>query len=409
MRRSETYCLLAVFHSFLVLNATLEVEAHESLTPHSHNSSNVLWEAPGNGVVDGMEHHNHMLPIDFGGIFQSGRGPWSALGCWDNGNFRGAPYLTATFDYGHCYIDTYLTDQKVRFSFHGNWPSDGKSAVRAAINKLNALATFYTTVYPHGVTGNTVGIEFEEVSSGGDVQIHWEIGTLPGATAGNIGFGIAIPPGMMLTGYPTRPYTYVAFPSSPYSNFEGWDFSTDASTEDDSKWHFMSIALHEIGHMAGLAHQNDTTDIMYTHVAKRAAPLTSSHLTSRDPRYDFRLDSSLGIYNLYGQTPVQLSPPPTDIQVTWSLGGCHTCDCTEWESNHSAAGATSFTVEHSYSQSGPWQAYSTTSGGVSYPHVGTNGRWFRIKASNTGGFVISVPIFRTGQYCDFCGGGGEEP
>jgi len=103
-----------------------------------------------------------------------------------------------------------------------------------------------------------------------------------------------------------------------------------------------------------------------------------------------------------------LPPPPSNITTSWAFGYCHTCDCTEWEVGHSATDATSYAVEHSVASNGPWTVYSTTAWGTSYPHNGTNGRWFRVKASNAAGSIYSSPIWKTGGWCS-CGGGGEEP
>lgn len=100
--------------------------------------------------------------------------------------------------------------------------------------------------------------------------------------------------------------------------------------------------------------------------------------------------------------------PPSSLVVTFSFGQCHACDCTEWEVNHYAIGGRTYTVEHSANGITGWQVLSTTQNTVSYPHVGTAGRWFRIKASNTSGSIYSPAHFASG-ICDNCGGGGEEP
>ncbi|MCH7501920.1 MAG: hypothetical protein IIA10_01025 [Proteobacteria bacterium] len=98
--------------------------------------------------------------------------------------------------------------------------------------------------------------------------------------------------------------------------------------------------------------------------------------------------------------------PPSDLTLGWAFGYCHTCDCTEWEVSHSATNASSYAVEHGLTSNGPWTVYSTTSAAISYPHNGSNGRWFRIKASNAAGYIYSSPIWKTGGWC-YCGG--EEP
>lgn len=77
--------------------------------------------------------------------------------------------------------------------------------------------------------------------------------------------------------------------------------------------------------------------------------------------------------------------PPSNLNVTWAVGSCHTCNCTEWNAFHSATNADRFVIESGYSSTGPWTFYSQTSGGRSNPHVPIDNMWFRIRAENTAG------------------------
>lgn len=111
----------------------------------------------------------------------------------------------------------------------------------------------------------------------------------------------------------------------------------------------------------------------------------------------------------YREVDCHFPPVPSDIQTAWTFGYCHQCDCTEWEVSHSATNASSYIVEQSAASSGPWTVYSATPTGMSYPHNGASGRWYRIKASNRSGHIYGSATFKTGSWCDYCGGGGEEP
>lgn len=94
-----------------------------------------------------------------------------------------------------------------------------------------------------------------------------------------------------------------------------------------------------------------------------------------------------------------LPPPPQQFRVTWAVGWCHTCDCTEWNVIHSASNADKFVVQSAASSAGPWFFYSETSSGVSKPHVAIDAKWFRVRAENDGGHT-NWEVRYLPDYCD---------
>lgn len=100
--------------------------------------------------------------------------------------------------------------------------------------------------------------------------------------------------------------------------------------------------------------------------------------------------------------------PPTNLVINWGGFSCHTCDCTDWELSHSATNASSYSLLHSASSSGPWTVYNTVTYTNNSTHTGTNGRWYKIKASNSAGSIYGSATFKF-SHCDYCEGGGEEP
>ena len=109
-----------------------------------------------------------------------------------------------------------------------------------------------------------------------------------------------------------------------------------------------------------------------------------------------------------GSVQVQQQNPPGVVSAIWTFEGCVTCDCTQWDVSHSASGADLYEVYHGPSAAGPWQLYSSAPISSQSVIVGPSGRYLKVRAVNSAGFSESAPVFKTGSYCNSCGGGGVE-
>lgn len=265
----------------------------DPVIPHSHAAGKVLWEL--DNSKDGDTAHNHMWNRDFGGWGDDDHGPYNAYGCWDNRDFEFQ--VIPVLEQAHCYVDTLNPINIITYSFAGTgWDDDEKIVVRTAFNEWNSLATFFTFAAIHGVTGNSVGIEFSEAGSNGDIELQWDnLGSGSGATLGSFD-----PFSKMIT----------------FNSSISWDTSTTIAAVDDTKFHFLTVALHEVGHAVGLDQQLDTGDLMLEGGQANPAPDPK-----RDIHFEVDGESASGAYELYGQTPGQ--PPPEACEPEWLFTGCN--------------------------------------------------------------------------------------
>ena len=273
----------AIVSIFSVLSFMLpnHLSAHPTELPHTHNNQKVLWES--DGSRDGSSPHNHMFARNFGGD-QNVREPYSADGCWDNGVWRNTEiFQNPTFDQGHCYVDLLNPLNIVTYNFDNAIPASAKSRVRDAFDRWSALGTFSTTIVEHGIQGNAVGIQFVELSlPGADINVLWQ----------NIGDGMGGGAWSDLT-------AQLIFDSS-YS----WDYTSSPGAADNAKYHFLSVALHEVGHAVGLEHQLDFRDDVMAPPVGGPGPSGTRNLF-----FEIDADSAQGVYELYGQTPSVPAPP----------------------------------------------------------------------------------------------------
>ena len=98
-----------------------------------------------------------------------------------------------------------------------------------------------------------------------------------------------------------------------------WDYSLSPAGVDDSKWHLLTVALHEVGHSVGLEHQLDWGDDVM------APPVGGpGSAGSRSVWYYVDDDSAHGVYELYGISQPPPPPPPTldrcDVQLVTRNG-----------------------------------------------------------------------------------------
>lgn len=302
---------VATAPSLLILAAAMmiagQAHPHPSSALHSHAEGKVLWEF--DGSLNGDVAHNHMKNRYFGGWGLYSLEPYSAYGCWDNGEFR---YSTSpVFLQGHCYVDSFDISNPVTYSFEGpGWDTQNKDVMRLAFSQWSSLATFYTFAAIHGVTGNTVGIDFNEVSSSGDLTVAWS----------DLGDDSS---GSLVTAQFTPSQKRIEFNDN---NMMVWDFTTTIGQDDDSKWHFLTTALHEIGHAVGLIHQANNGDVMQQFNIASPVPNPDRNLF-----YDVDLQSAQGVYELYGQPQPQASPPKVESAYYWCQYKTPQNDLTWWE------------------------------------------------------------------------------
>lgn len=296
MKRSLAFLMLSLLLTFSIAKLSIAQMQTPPVLAHPHNSSNVKWEL--DGSKNGDSAHNHMKARGFGGYQDELNFPYSSYACWNNHDYNWR--LFAPFNGGHCFVDSIDPQNTVTFSFQGSgWTSAKKNVVRTAFDEWNSLATFFSQISPHGVNGNRVGIEFVETGSG-DIKIEWK----------NLSY--VPPPGTFPLGQFAIDTQIMRFNSN--SNID-WDTSTTQSGEDDSRFHLLTVALHEVGHAVGLEHQLDSGDLMLG--AGIANPASDPR---RDTHFSVDNDSAAGAYELYGQPP-GFPAPPTDVSIVFV--GCN--------------------------------------------------------------------------------------
>ena len=357
-RSIKAILAIAVLISTGTLPSTV-VWAHPSQTPHHHSESTVEFEL--DGSPDGSAGHNHLVESDFGGWNQQLIEPYSAFGCWDNRFFR---YSTqAQFPNGHCFVDPSLSLNIVRFSFEGpNWNNNLKNVVRLAFSSWENQSTFYTIEEIHGRDGMVVSLEFDEVSANGDIKVYMrDIGD----------------PTVTGTGYFSPFAREIHFNNNDAID---WDTSTTFPNMDDTKYHFLTTALHETGHAIGLVHQDIPGDVMQT--AGGSDPEPSSY---RNVFFNVDGQSEHGVFELYGQPP---SPPsPTVYCSTLFLNCPYGCMSSPYQMFWGGTGAASFEVQRR-NYYGVWQAWYSGPNTSSYASTGTlYDELFRVRAINS----IGVP------------------
>ena len=215
-------------------------------TPKFHGHTGVLPE-------EGDEAHQHYINVDFNGDNNTSE-PFSAYGAWDD---RTA-YIDRDDPFGdlaeynavpvpHGYV---RSGQEPRYKFVGDWSSGAAQSAQGLVKDAYDLwGSIAAEKSP--VTGKNLitGIGFKKVTSGdAEILINWVDDN--GASGG--GFVSNIQDGSHTSANPV---------SVTFDNSFDWDFTKDGSAAALNKWHFFSVALHEIGHTTFLDHQLDN-DLM---------------------------------------------------------------------------------------------------------------------------------------------------
>lgn len=255
--------------TLVALLPTRSADAFPSRTEHPDDAASIHWEK--DGTQDGSSAHNHNHNRSFGSWNSWSREPYTSSGCWDNRTFRYD--RMGTFDEGHCFIDEAGgSDNLPKFFFSGSgWPAEAQDRIRDAFAAWGAIDSDDDQLL--------TGIAFEEAASAAaaDIEIFWE--NQNGAHGG--GFWA----------WNTQ--------ELHFDNSLSWYFQADPMEGQpggiqNGEWHFLSVALHEVGHSIGLEHQEDL-DLMDPTVGQPPEVAGHRYFVAPD------IDSITGVRDLYSQ------------------------------------------------------------------------------------------------------------
>ena len=333
MNTKQSFVFTAIVCLWAILIPLNSANAIPPLTPHVDTPATIQWEQ--DGIEDGNSAHNHRSGRSFGGN-QMTVEPFSIDHCWDNRSYRGDE--VGEFDGAHCFINESNPNNSVRYFFVGGatdnannriW-TDTVTGVDAGLRGFHArkriteIFDAYNAVLTDSASRVT-GIEFVEVNSGNaEIMLYWE--DQGGANNGG--------------------YWSDSTQELHFDNSMKWYFGVDPKLGDpfgidgfsDDRWHFYSVALHEIGHAVGFEHQTDDSDVMSPPVGQPAntpgfryfmSPDTDTLIGVRDvysqpnviPQGDPRLNSIASYFfwtNVFNATFYELHRSPT-INGTYTL------------------------------------------------------------------------------------------
>lgn len=239
---------------------------------HPHGPDWIAWEQDGDEGVGRADHdhtkpqasengdtaHNHYRNQDFGG-WDDFTQRWSSYGVWiDRTGFidQTAPFDTnmATTILPHGWINA---DLKPRFKFVDGavnaekWgvsatAQSAKPLIESAFSEWSKIKAEESPVL-FGGTGKKLKTGFGFDSTLG---ANFEISVLWKDIDDNSGGGVS---GGFSAGDHTSANPFTLTFDSSYN----WDFTANAAASDTTKWHFLSVALHEVGHLSFLEHQSD--------------------------------------------------------------------------------------------------------------------------------------------------------
>jgi len=197
-----------------------------------------------NGILQNPDGacHQHRSNRDFG-AFLDRREPYTASKVWDNRNYR--VDLVGNFDLGHGFINEfpdigggpalipkyYFNATQTDGKTPCNWNANAQDMITVAFDMWSAVQSDRSYL----VTG--IAFELTTDPAQADITIYWQPHNALGEWNPN-----------------TRQLTFA-------SNIS-WYFPLDPAGTPANEYHFLSTALHETGHVAGLGDQNDIDDVM---------------------------------------------------------------------------------------------------------------------------------------------------
>jgi hypothetical protein len=199
----------------------------------------------------------------------AGSQPFNVFGVWIQRQafISVAPPFTTDAEYtthrvGHSFIEAH---ERPRYKFvDAAMPQAAKDRVARAFELWGGIRAHYSPV--SGVPLVT-GIGFEETTGDNyEIEVRWRNIT-DAANGGCVHVRDVTPCGSIVAGDAgLQGRVFVQFDSTVDGVGGGdfnWDFTEDAAASDLAKFHFMSVALHELGHLMFLLHSPDqATDLM---------------------------------------------------------------------------------------------------------------------------------------------------
>ena len=265
-----------------------------SQTPHTNNAQTIQWEDDGtkNGLPDDCVPgraagtsgaHNHRSAHSFRGFLDGGE-PYTASKVWDDRFYM--VDQQGLFQCGHGFIQETDANRRPRYIFSddaGVWDNNAKDVVTEAFQRYNEVISDQPAL--------KVGIEFTHVASGpAEIKLLWK-------NEGGANCGGEWDPG-------TKTQTF--------DSSLNWSFALDPAGIPNDKWHFYSVALHEIGHIVALGHQDDNGDLMKPSVGVPIGGFPGC-VPNATPFYQgLDADTKDGVRDLYS-IPVEATLTPTPI------------------------------------------------------------------------------------------------
>jgi hypothetical protein len=228
---------------------------------HAHGPTTTSWESDGDKGVGIVRHHHPGIPPSENGnsahqhYMNTGFGggkrpvsPFSAFGAW----IDQTPYIDPTFPFGkqleyqQAHIAHGWIGIQPRYRFSGdNWNANAKT--RRAKRRIEQAFGLWSQIQAHKSPETNsplkTGFGFRPALEGEDAEILLKWRNISDDNGG----GVAVVNSNPLV---------IMFDKSYL-----WDFRVNGKLSDPNKWHFFSVAMHEIGRVAFLGNQKDV-DLM---------------------------------------------------------------------------------------------------------------------------------------------------
>jgi hypothetical protein len=299
---------LAVFASL----HSARLEAIPSLVAHPHDAASVKCPAGPLAQPDTTNHQHRTAraaPCLFGDTAGTASGNiYDAYAVWDDRNRREDD--AGAFDLGHGFIDEYgfgAGPLAVRYKFStvaGEQPP-GNAAEQQAFRDLvdNAFAQWSAL---QAVPPLITGLQFERVTGATELTVRWidcaglgQCGVAPGPP------NITFDSNTGAAGAPGR---------------GGWSLEVNPANVPNDEFHFLSTAIHEVGHVVGLDEQDDGDDVMIRS-RDQGCPQHAGAPAGSGPCFNaIDADSRDGALDLYS-IPCPVPPLPDDVCSIGPVGG----------------------------------------------------------------------------------------